>query len=29
MGYTQVMFEWPSVQEQIMQAIAAGLHLPR
>lgn len=28
-SYSQVMFEWPSVQEAIMQAIAAGLHLAR
>ncbi|TQL85793.1 endonuclease domain-containing protein [Microbacterium saperdae] len=29
MSYTQVMFEWPTVQETVMRAIAQGLHRPR
>jgi very-short-patch-repair endonuclease len=28
-GYRQVMDDWPSVQQLIMNAVAQGLHLPR
>jgi very-short-patch-repair endonuclease len=26
-SYTQVMFNWPAVQDLIMRAVAQGLHL--